>query len=395
VRNLPFADVARGVLRLRPDNLVERPWGGVRLFDFKRLGVAPPGRFFGESFEVAADPEDPEAAAHPSVVVTPDGGTTSLVDLLRAMPEPILGRRHTAAHGPRILLLPKFLDVREMLSVQTHPPGNPEAYVIIRADPGATIRLGFRHDVDLAAFGERLLAGRVAQERLLALVPDETLKPRLGSWLATQGESASALARAVAPRDATRVEPLLRELAAIYRLALDALNEIPVAAGQIVFNATPDGRSADVHALGNPRGRGILMFEIRRTGPTFRLWDHARVPLRPLDVERALATIDGRRRDPASFLVVPEPMEPGVLRSVDCHAFAAVHLRPRLGARISRPSIDGLRTVHVLSGTVVVDPGSTTLGCGESAIIPAALGGYDVVAIEENSEVVEVSTPAR
>ncbi len=88
-------------------------------------------------------------------------------------------------------------------------------------------------------------------------------------------------------------------------------------------------------------------------------------------------------------------MEPGVLRSVDCHAFAAVHLRPRLGARISRPSIDGLRTVHVLSGTVVVDPGSTTLGCGESAIVPAALGGYQVAAIEEDSEVVEVSTPAR
>jgi hypothetical protein len=137
------------------------------------------------------------------------------------------------------------------------------------------------------------------------------------------------------------------------------------------------------------------MFEIRRTGPTFRLWDHARVPLRPLDVDRGLAAIDGRGRDPASFLVVPDPMEPGVLRSVDCHAFAAVHLRPRLGARISRPSTHGLRTLHVLSGAVVIDPGSAKLGCGESAIVPAALNGYDVVAIEEDSEVVEVSTPAQ
>jgi hypothetical protein len=190
------------------------------------------------------------------------------------------------------------------------------------------------------------------------------------------------------------VEPLLLELAKICRSALDALNEIPVAPGQVIVNATRDGHSADVHALGNPQGRGILLFEVRRTGPTFRLWDHARVPLRPLDIDRALATVDGRRRDPESFFVVPQSMGPGVLRSVDCHAFTAVHLRPRLGARVSRPAMQGLRTVHVLGGAVVVDPGSTALGRGESAIIPAALGGYDVVAIEQDSEVLEVSAPA-
>jgi mannose-6-phosphate isomerase class I len=393
---LPAAvDVSRGILRLRPDNLVERPWGGVRLFDFKRLGPAPPGRCFGESFEVAADPGDPEAAAHPSVAVLADGRQVPLVDLLSAMPEAILGSKLAAAHGPRIPLLPKFLDVREMLSVQTHPPGNPEAYVILHADPGATIRLGFRRDVDPAAWGERLRAGRAAQERLLALVPEAVLTPRLGPWLATQGQSAAALARAVAPREATRVQALLLELAAVHRLALDALNEIPVAAGQVVFNATPDGRSAEVHALGNPEGRAILLFEIRRTGPTFRLWDHGRVPLRALDVERALATIDGRRRDPASFFVVPETTGPGVLRSAHCHAFAAVHLRAPAGARVRRPPADGVRTVHVLGGTVVVSPGSAILGRGESAIVPAALGGYAVQVLEAGSEVVEVSTPAR
>ena len=203
------------------------------------------------------------------------------------------------------------------------------------------------------------------------------------------------MARDVAPDDARAVESLLLELARVYRLALDALNEIPVSAGQIVLNATPDGRSADVHALGNPEGRGIVLFEIRRTGPTFRLWDHARVPLRPLHVAEALAALSGRRRDPASFIAVPQPIAPGVWRSVDCEAFAAVHLRPPLGARISRPAADGVRTVHVLSGAVVVDPGSTTLRRGESAVVPVALGGYDVAATEDGSEVVEVSMPAR
>ena len=388
--------VARAVLRLRPDNLVERPWGGVRLFEFKRLGAPPPGRSFGESFEVAADPEDRDAAEHPSVVVTSDGREHRLVDRLRATPEPILGRQHVLSLGPRIPLLPKFLDVREMLSVQTHPPGNPEVYAIIQADPGATIRLGFRHDVDRARFGAQLLAGRRAQEQLLDRVRDVSrLQARLGPWLTTQSESAAAVARGVAPDDARAVESLLLELARVYRLALDALNEIPVSAGQIVLNATPDGRSADVHALGNPEGRGIVLFEIRRTGPTFRLWDHARVPLRPLHVAEALAALSGTGRDPASFIAVPQPIAPGVRRSVDCEAFAAVHLRPPLGARMFRPAADGVRTIHVLSGAVLVDPGSTALRRGESAVVPVALGGYDVAAVEEDSEVVEVSMPAR
>jgi mannose-6-phosphate isomerase class I len=298
--------------------------------------------------------------------------------------------------GPRIPLLPKFLDVKQMLSVQTHPPGHPEVYVIIQADPHATIRLGFRHDVNRASFGEQLSAGRLAQEQLLARVRDATrLRARLGPWLATQSESAAAVARDVAPDDARAVESLLRELARVYRFALDALNEIPVAAGQVVLNATPDGRSADVHALGNPEGRGIVLFEIRRTCPTFRLWDHARIPLRSLHVAEAVAALPGRRRDPASFIAAPQPIAPGVWRSVECAAFAAVHLRPLLGARISRPGTEGVRTVHVLSGAVVVDPGSTALRRGESAVVPVALGGYDVQATEERSEVVEVSMPAR
>src|SRR5262249_9809481 len=234
-----------------------------------------------------------------------------------------------------------------------------------------------------------------AQERLLALVPDTTrLRARLGPWLATQSACAAALARDLAPGDAPTAEGLLVELAKVNRLALDALNEIPVAAGQIGLNATLDGRSADVHALGNPEGRGILLFEVRRVGPPFRLWDHGRVPLRPLDVERAIAALDGRRRDAASFVVTPESVGPDAVRSVTCPAFAAVHLRPPAGGRVSRPAIDSARTVHVLSGAVVVDPGSTMLRRGESAIVPVALGGYDISAIEDGSELVEVSLPA-
>ena len=392
----------RAVLCVRPDNLVERPWGGDRLFDFKRLGPPPRGQRYGESFEVAADPTDSEADAHPSIVVTADGREVPLVDLLRATPEAILGQQHARSLGPRIPLLPKFLDVREMLSVQTHPRGYPEVYVIIEADPGATIRLGFRHDVDPDGFAAHLRAGRRAQEQLLARVPDPARLPALlGPWLTVQAERAATLAREVAPDDAPAVESLLREIARVQRLALNALNEIPVSAGQIVVNATPDGGSADVHALGDLEGRSILLFEIRRTCRTYRLWDHARVEIsrgrpepRQLQVSEALDTLSGRRRDPSSYIATPEPIGPGLWRLVDGPAFAAVQLRLPVGARMDRPPAAALRTLHVLSGAVVVEPGSATLRRGEAAIVPVALGGYAVVGLEDHSEIVEISMPA-
>ena len=94
-------------------------------------------------------------------------------------------------------------------------------------------------------------------------------------------------------------------------------------------------------------------------------------------------------------MLTAEPIEPGILRVIDGPAFGAVLLRPRRGAHIVRPAAEHIRTVHVLSGAVLVDPGSVTLRRGESAVIPAALGGYTVAASEENSEVAEVSLPAR
>ena len=97
---------------------------------------------------------------------------------------------------------------------------------------------------------------------------------------------------------------------------------------------------------------------------------------------------------PASFIAATEPIGPGIARLVDGPAFAAVMLRPLRGTRILRPATDEVRTVHVLSGAVVIDPGSVTLRRGESALVPVALGSY-AVAASEDSDVAELSMPAR
>ena len=82
-----------------------------------------------------------------------DGSTITLPALLAVHAETLLGEAFVQRYGRRFPLLPKLLDVAELLSVQAHPPGNTEVYVIVDADPGATIRLGFAADIDAGALG--------------------------------------------------------------------------------------------------------------------------------------------------------------------------------------------------------------------------------------------------
>jgi hypothetical protein len=98
----------------------------------------------------------------------------------------------------------------------------------------------------------------------------------------------------------------LTALRTAYWDTLERLNAIPVAAGQVIYNATParltavsgQPASAEVHALGSPEGRAVLALEIRRPGPTFRAWDNVRFPLRNLDIDAALAALNLQATSP-------------------------------------------------------------------------------------------------
>ncbi len=123
------------LLRLRPI-AVERVWGGRRLASAlgRRL---PAGMRVGESWEVS----DIEGQA--SVIA--DG--------------PSAGRTLRDVIGEPFPLLVKWIDAREDLSVQVHPDdrlarklerqprGKTEAWVVVEADPGARLVLGFRAGV--------------------------------------------------------------------------------------------------------------------------------------------------------------------------------------------------------------------------------------------------------
>ena len=408
------AELAATLLKPQRDNLVERPWGGRNLCELKRLTspACASGRTFGESFEISADDSDDEARIHPSVLSLADGSTITLPALLAVHAEMLLGEAFVQRHGRRFPLLPKLLDVAELLSVQAHPPGNVEVYVIVHADPGATIRLGFAADVDAGHFRALLAAGRRDQQRLLELLGDDSaaeLQALLKPWIEGRSTPASELEAALRPRlrDGARwtdAAALLASLRDVYWNALDALNAIPVKAGDVIYNANPprvaaargEPASAEVHALGNPEGLGVLALEIRRPGPTFRAWDNVRFPLRNIDVDAALEALNLKATPPAEFLVKPTPVRPGVRRSVSCEHFRLEHLEPTASVSVEVPAC-APHALHALAGCVrVLCADGRELGVlarGESALVPVNVGAYRVVADDVPAALVKVDLP--
>jgi mannose-6-phosphate isomerase class I len=397
------------------NNFVERPWGGFRLRELKRAGAAGADtqQRVGECFEIAADDRDAEARRYPSRVRVGDGSVASLPALLAANAETLFGAAFVARHGRRWPLLPKTLDVVELLSVQAHPPGNTEVYVIVAAEPGATLRLGFKTDVDAAALAARVESGRRDQQRLRELcgaaLSDRDLQTALKPWLADRVATPAALEplwRSAFDRRWRDVAGVLRALHGVYWDVLELMNEIPVEAGQVIYNATPERiaaargrpRSAEVHALGNTQGREIVALEVRKPGVTYRAWDNVRFPLREVDAAAAIAALNLERTEPAEFVVarVPVPGRPGVSRSVDSSEYRLEHLEPTALVSIDVPA-SAPHSLHVLAGAVTVyaTDGAVVgrLARGDSAIVPIGVGAYRVAADVEPAEVLKVDVP--
>jgi mannose-6-phosphate isomerase len=216
----------------------ERVWGGHAMRD--ALGRAlPPGAPMGESWEIVDRPE-----AQSNVSGGPWAG--------RALRE-IMERDTTAVMGPqwaaaaRFPILVKWLDARERLSLQVHPPaavakqlgGEPktENWYVAEAAPGAGLLAGLKRGVTRAQFEAALRGGAL--------------------------------------------EPLVHRL--------------PVRPGDNLF--VPSGR---LHAI----DAGLLILEIQQNSDTtYRVYDWGRVGLdgrpRALHVAESLQCIDFADFEPA------------------------------------------------------------------------------------------------
>jgi mannose-6-phosphate isomerase class I len=399
------------------NNFVERPWGGTSIREFKRLVPLPDqhvitGMGLGEAFEISAFDADTEARLYPSRVLDADGTLRSVSEILAERGDELLGRAFTRQFGACMPVLPKTLNVRELLSVQGHPEGNTEVYIIIDAEPGATLRLGFREDLDSARFKAELTEGRCQQELVQSLLGDEMssaeFQVRVAPWLARRGSGAEDIDILLAGglTHQPQIVETMMLLKALYWRVLDAMNEIPLSVGQVIYNANParivatSGRapSAEAHALGNPQGKEFLALEIRRPGPTFRAWDNVRFPMREVDVEAAVDALNLQATSVDEFLVTPQPLagRSGVFCSIDSSAFRVEHLRPGPESSVAVPA-GPPHCLHVISGTArfVSSDGSLIdiLDRGESALVPVTAGAYHVECVGQQTEIIKVNLP--
>jgi mannose-6-phosphate isomerase len=293
-----------------------RLWGGRRLAN---LLTAPlPDGPVGEAW-ILSDRQD-----HPSQVANGPFRGQTIGQLIEQYPVQMMGRLAGRFH--RFPLLLKFLDAREMLSVQVHPSdahpdllppgetGKTEAWVVLEA-----------------AIASRIYAG---------------LKP---------GTTADDLRRALA--DGTVAE----------RIACFAPK-----AGDGVF--IPAGT---VHTLGG----GVVVFEVQQNSDvTFRLYDWGYVDPktgqpRPLQVEQALACVDfgagaGGLVAPVMEALTPVERE----RLFQCEQFWLWRLRGQSPFTVGAAGVP--RVLVCIDGAGEVEHGGATYETvkGDVFLLPAALG---------------------
>jgi mannose-6-phosphate isomerase len=170
------------VIALPPNQIRRFYRGGNRIAAFR--GVPPTGDDAPEDWIASTTTVHGETELGLSRL---DDGTL-LAEAFAREPEAFFEPEHLSRFGPEPAVLLKLLDAGERLPVHLHPDdefarahlrapcGKTEAWIILEAEPGARVHLGFAEEID-----ERTLAELVAaQEVLSALTP---VPVSAGDWL--------------------------------------------------------------------------------------------------------------------------------------------------------------------------------------------------------------------
>ena len=294
-----------------------RLWGGRRFANLLSASLPGDGPI-GEAW-ILSDRDD-----HMSHVANGPFNGRTIGELLEQFPEELMGK--LAHRFPRFPLLLKFLDAREMLSVQVHPT---------------------------AANADLLPAGDTAKTE---------------AWVVLEAESKSRIYAGLKP--GTTADELRRALT--NNTLADHLVGITPKPGDAVF--IPAGT---VHTLGND----VVVFEIQQNSDaTFRLYDWGHVDAktgkpRELEVEQALACIDYKNGSAGLVSPTIEARTPvGRERLFNCEFFRLWRLRgesPFTVGAIGEP-----RVLVCLEGTGHVDHNGSShgVGKGEVWLLPAEVG---------------------
>lgn len=257
-----------------------------------------------------------------------------LRDAATAEPEAFFGREHMERFGPDPRLLVKLLDAGDRLPVHVHPGrafarrhlgsryGKTEAWVIVSAEPGARVHIGFRDDVEANS---------------------------LRDWVA--GNDAGAL--------------------------LGALHEVPVSAGDILL--VPAGTA---HAI----GEGILLVELQEpTDFSIMLEQPVAAGLQPelgLGWDVALGAVDRVGLSEAQLRALvgtPRQLRTGasaLLPELADRYFRAERIEPAPVAELDT----GFSILIVLEGDgrLLASAGECQLSRGDTVLIPYAAGAAEL-----------------
>lgn len=304
----------RDLLRFQP-LYQERVWGG-RALESALGRKLPPGQTVGESWEIV---DRPEAQ---SIVEGGSLNAQSLRSVLQRHGADIMGPAWPAAKPFPILV--KWLDCRERLSLQVHPPasvagelgGEPktENWYIAETAPGAELIVGLKRGTTREQF-ERAIAEKTLEQ-------------------------------------------------CVHRFRVAAGDSILVHSGQI-------------HAI----DAGNLILEIQQNSDTtYRVYDWGRVGLdgqpRQMHVAQSLRSIDWTDFEPAPLRGAPTS---GTI--ADCAEFSIRRVVLGAGERVHLRAGEQPRLLSVVSGAVRAasenSPGTRSplgqkLGRGDNVLLPYA-----------------------
>jgi mannose-6-phosphate isomerase len=171
---------------LLPPNAIHHFYaGGARLAALRGLELADdhmPEEWIGAAVSTFGDPSRGLSRFEDGTLVR---------DAILADPIGYLGPRHVARFGSDPALLVKLLDAGQRLPVHFHPGrafareafgsrwGKTEAWIIVEAEPGASVRLGFAADTELATVREWMRtqdsAAMLAALRELPVTPGDAV----------------------------------------------------------------------------------------------------------------------------------------------------------------------------------------------------------------------------
>lgn len=308
-------------------------WGGEKLH---KLFAKPAGERIGESWEISGVPGKESSIQQEGLE------QKSLNELIQKYGPQLLGKHVFDAYQGKFPLLFKFIDAKEDLSVQLHPNdtiakkyhnsfGKTEMWYVLQADPGARLVIGFKPEVSLSDYKNALQQGHIT----------------------------------------------------------DILNEVPVQPGDAFFIAP-----GLVHAIGG----GVVLAEIQQTSDvTYRIYDWDRPDVngafRELhleEAERALVFHDLQQ-----VFCRPKERAENKANLVYKSEYFQTSLWPLTQTVSMNTDPEGsFMVLMCVLGTAELSTSkgnSMDLKCGETVLIPASLGTFEVQTT--GAEILEVIVP--